>query len=230
MGEWRIHRTRMDQFIRPDLDLYPGFSGGALVGADGKLLGMNSSGLLTEKACYGCPSSTLSRIADEIASKGHVAHFSYIGLMMQPVQIPASLQKSIAAPVAVGLLVMHVEPGHPADIAGVLLGDILLEIDGTSFDDLDDVHEILDHKGAGHEVQATLIRGGQKNQTAIKIGTRPSATRTMANICIMSPSPFRQDWLQHSVAGERSIRVLGRAATFPVLRSLTCPKPRRILS
>ena len=42
----------------------------------------------------------------------------------------------------------------------------------------------------------------------------------MVNICIMSPSPVRQDWLQRSVAGERSIRVLGRAATFPVLRSL----------
>ena len=171
MGEWRVHRTRIDQFIRPDLDLYPGFSGGALVGADGKILGMNSSGLLRGKAVT-IPSSTLSRIADEIASKGHVAQ-PYIGLMMQPVQIPASLQKSIAAPVAIGLLVMHVEPGSPADIAGILLGDVLLEIDGASVDDLDDVHEILDRKGAGHEVQATLIRGGLKSQTAIKIGARP---------------------------------------------------------
>src|SRR5262245_31328220 len=40
MGEWQFGRTRFDQFIRPDLTLYPGFSGGALIGADGKILGM----------------------------------------------------------------------------------------------------------------------------------------------------------------------------------------------
>ena len=171
MGEWRIRRTQIDQFIRPDLDLYPGFSGGALVGADDKILGLNSSGLLRGKAIT-IPSSTLMRIGEEIASKGHVTQ-PYIGLVMQPVQIPEGLQKRIGTQVAIGLLVMQVEPGGPADNAGVLLGDVLLEIDGTPFDDLDDVHEVLDHKGSGHEVQATLIRGGQKNQTTIKIGARP---------------------------------------------------------
>src|SRR5262245_2046374 len=42
MGEWQYGRTRIDQFIRPDLTLYPGFSGGPLIGADGKILGMTT--------------------------------------------------------------------------------------------------------------------------------------------------------------------------------------------
>jgi S1-C subfamily serine protease len=170
MGEWRVHRTSIDQFIRPDLNLYPGFSGGALLSAGGKMLGLNTSGLLRGKPIT-IPSSTLTRVAEEIASKGHVAR-PYIGLVMQPVQIPESLQKEIGAHVSTGLLVMHVEAGGPADTAGILLGDVLLEIDGIAFGDLDDVHELLSRKGAGHEVQTTVIRGGRKIQTTIKIGAR----------------------------------------------------------
>jgi S1-C subfamily serine protease len=170
MGEWQVYRTRIDQFIRPDLNLYPGFSGGMLVGADVKMLGLNTSGLLRGKPIT-IPASTLTRIAEEIASKGHVTR-PYIGLAMQPVRIPEELQKSIGVSVAMGLMVMHVEPGGPAGSAGILLGDVLLDLDGTGFADLDDVHQVLDRKGAGHDIQATLIRAGQKTQVGIKIGTR----------------------------------------------------------
>src|SRR5688500_14291034 len=91
MGEWQIARTRIDQFIRPDLTLYPGFSGGALLGVGGKILGLNTSGLLRGKSIT-IPSSTVVRIAEEIAAKGHVVQ-PYIGVVMQPIQIPESLQK-----------------------------------------------------------------------------------------------------------------------------------------
>jgi S1-C subfamily serine protease len=172
MGEWQVGRTRIDQFIRPDLMLYPGFSGGALVGPGGNILGLNTSGLLRGKSMT-IPSSTLTRVADEIAAKGHVAQ-PYIGLVMQPVEIPGSLQKNAGADANTGLLVMHVEPGGPADQAGVLLGDILINIDGRSFEDLDGVHEELQRKGAGQEVQAKIIRGGQHIQMTIRIGERPA--------------------------------------------------------
>jgi S1-C subfamily serine protease len=171
MGEWQVGRTRIDQFIRPDLNLYPGFSGGALVGAGGNILGLNTSGLIRGKAIT-IPSSTLTRIAEEIADKGHVAR-PYIGLVMQPVEIPGSLQKKTGIDATAGLLVMHVEPGGPSDVAGALLGDILINIDGRSFEDLEDVHEELRRKGAGQEVQANILRGGQSIQIAIRVGERP---------------------------------------------------------
>ena len=171
MGEWQVARTRIDQFIRPDLNLYPGFSGGALVGAGGNILGLNTSGLIRGKFIT-IPSSTLTRIAEEIAAKGHVAQ-PYIGLVMQPVEIPGSLQKKAGVDATAGLLVMHVESRGPADVAGALLGDILVNIDGRSFEDLEDVHEELRRKGAGQEVQARVIRGGQSIQIAIRVGERP---------------------------------------------------------
>ena len=172
MGEWQVRRTRIDQFIRPDLNLYPGFSGGALLGADGTVLGLNTSGLLRGKPIT-IPSSTLARVAEEIAWKGHVTQ-PYVGLVMQPVQIPESLQKKAGVTATSGLLVMHVEPGGPADAAGILLGDILVEMDSRTFDDVEDLQDVLHAKGAGNEVQATVIRGGQKVQITIKIGTRAS--------------------------------------------------------
>jgi S1-C subfamily serine protease len=172
MGEWQVGRTRIDQFIRPDLNLYPGFSGGALVDSTGHVLGLNTSGLLRGKPIT-IPASTVSRVAEEIASRGHVAR-PYIGLVMQPVQIPESLQKKAGIDVAAGLLVMHVEPGGPADSGGVLLGDILLDMDGQAFSDLDDVYEALARKGAGQEVNTSLIRAGQRLQLTIRIGDRPS--------------------------------------------------------
>lgn len=172
MGEWQVARTRIDQFIRPDLNLHPGFSGGALVDASGSVVGLNTSGLLRGKPIT-IPSSTLSRIADEIAASGHVAQ-PYVGLAMQPVQIPESLQKKAGVNAGVGLLVMHVESGGPADAAGVLLGDILMAMDGQSFTDLDDINEALARKGVGQDVHTSLIRGGQQLSFTIRIGERPS--------------------------------------------------------
>jgi S1-C subfamily serine protease len=172
MGEWQVARTRIDQFIRPDLNLYAGFSGGALLDAAGSMLGLNTSGLLRGKPIT-IPSSTVSRIAEEIASTGHVAR-PYVGIVMQPVQIPESLQKKAGVNTGAGLLVMHVESAGPADAAGVLLGDILLDMDGRAFTDVDDVSEVLGQKGAGQEVQTSLIRGGQRLQLGIRVGNRPS--------------------------------------------------------
>jgi len=171
MGEWSVARTRIDQFIRPDLNLYPGFSGGVLVAADGTFLGLNTSGLLRGKPIT-IPSSTLTRIAEEIAAKGHVAQ-PYIGLVMQPVEIPATLQQKAGVNTASGLLVMHVEPGGPADGAGVLLGDILIYVDGNTLDDLDDIHQALSRKTIGQDLKVSYLRGGQKIEISFGVGERP---------------------------------------------------------
>jgi S1-C subfamily serine protease len=172
MGEYQVARSRIDQFIRPDLTLYPGFSGGALIDSTGSVLGLNTSGLLRGKPIT-IPSSTLTRIADALASSGHITR-PYVGLVMQAVQIPDSLQKKAGVNNGAGLLVMHVEAGGPADSAGVLLGDLLLDIDGRALVELDDVHESLGQKTAGQDVQADLIRAGQRLQLTIRIGERPS--------------------------------------------------------
>ena len=68
---------------------------------------------------------------------------------------------------------MHVEAGGPADNAGAILGDILVEIGGRAFDEVEDLQDVLSRSGIGQDVQATLIRGGAKLQIAIRVGERP---------------------------------------------------------
>jgi len=171
MGEWRSGRVHIDQFIRPDLNLLPGFSGGAVIGAGGKLIGMISGGLLRGRPVT-IPCSTLIRVAEELAAKGHVAS-PYIGIVMQPVQIPAPLQKQSGVSADSGLLVMHVESGAPADTAGVLLGDILIDLDGRGLGDIDDLQDMLRQRGVNQDVKASVIRGGARVELTIKIGERP---------------------------------------------------------
>jgi S1-C subfamily serine protease len=171
MGEWQFGRTRIDQFIRPDLTLYSGFSGGALVGANGKILGMTTSGVARGRPIT-IPSSTLTRIAEELSEKGHLKT-PYIGVVMQPVPIPESLQKTSGVTAATGLLAMHVEASGPADNAGILLGDVLVQLDEEPFDDLSDLQGIPRRSGVSQEVKAILIRGGQKVELTVKIGERP---------------------------------------------------------
>jgi S1-C subfamily serine protease len=69
---------------------------------------------------------------------------------------------------------MHVESAAPADQAGVLLGDVLVEMDGRAFSEVEDLSEVLGKKGIGQEVQTSLIRGGQRLQLAIRVAARPS--------------------------------------------------------
>jgi S1-C subfamily serine protease len=171
MGEWRAPGTRIDQFIRPDLTLYSGFSGGALIGPEGKILGMATAGLLRGKT-MAIPGSTLTRVAEELLASGHMTT-PYVGLVMQPISIPESLQKQSGVKAAGGLLVMHSEPGGPADKSGTLIGDILVDLDGHPANDIEDLQDVLRQRGVNQEVKDGLIRGGKKTHLPIKNGGRP---------------------------------------------------------
>src|SRR5262249_35732544 len=137
----------------------------------GGVLGMTTGGLLRGRPLT-IPASTLTRIGEELVSKGRVAT-PYVGLVMQPVQLPTSLQDKSGIKAATGLLVMHVEAGGPAHGGGVLLGDILVQMDHDGFEALEDLQNILTRRGINSDVDATIIRGGQKVELRIRIGERP---------------------------------------------------------
>src|SRR5437899_6368292 len=114
-GPWRTWRGgMMDRYIRLDLTLYPGSSGGAVVDTEGRTLGIATSGL-SRLAGLAVPLSTVNRVVDQLLTKGRIAR-GYLGVGLQPI--------------APGVIVLSVEPGGPADRAGVLLGDILVALNG----------------------------------------------------------------------------------------------------
>ncbi|MGC2695702.1 MAG: trypsin-like peptidase domain-containing protein [Candidatus Angelobacter sp.] len=159
----------LDQFIRPDLTLYPGFSGGPLVNSHGGFLGMNTAGL--HRSGITVPSSTVARVSAELLQKGRVDR-PYLGLAMQTVPLPESLRSRLNLSSGEGLLVVHVELESPAEKAGVLLGDLLLALDGKPMADTDSVQGILRAHKPEDQVDADFVRGGTLIEVKIKLSAR----------------------------------------------------------
>lgn len=173
-GEWRTWQGgRIDQFVRLDLAIYDGFSGSALVEGQGRVLGINTSGLARATA-LSIPAGTVDRVADELLSHGRVQR-GYLGLASQPVRIPDSLRQALDPSPDLGLVVVNVEPGGPADQAGVLLGDVLIALDGAAVRDPADVLTTLGPERVGKPLRARLLRGGQPITVSITVGRRPQA-------------------------------------------------------
>jgi S1-C subfamily serine protease len=172
-GEWEPRRGgRLDQHIRLDLELYPGFSGGPLVNAQGKVAGVNTRGLSRGRAVT-IPLATVNRVVKELLEKGHIAR-PYLGLAMQPVAVPESLKSKLSSPVNSALLVVHVESSGPADKAGILLGDLVTELQGKSIEDTGDIQHLLGTTKVGDTVLATVLRGGLPVKVSITLADRPT--------------------------------------------------------
>jgi len=170
-GPWRTRRGGdLDQFVRPDLTLYPGFSGGPLLNSQGDFVGINTAGL--HRSGITIPASTVTRVSGELSEKGRVER-PYLGLAMQAATLPESLRGKLNLTSEEGLLVVHVEPGSPAEKAGLLLGDTLVELEGTAVADTDGVQDVLRSHAIGSEVEARFIRGGAVTKTRLKLAARP---------------------------------------------------------
>ena len=162
-GPWRTWRGgRLDRYIRLDLTLYPGSSGGVVVNTAGETIGIATSAL-SRIAGLAIPASTIDRVVDEILQRGRVAR-GYLGVGLQPVELPDRHK---------GLIVLSLAPDGPAAKAGVLIGDILLSLGGTAVDDTDDIQGVLESHGVGQSVNAGVLRGGVSRDIAIAIGERP---------------------------------------------------------
>jgi S1-C subfamily serine protease len=171
-GQWEPRRGgRLDQHIRLALELYPGFSGGPLVNAQGQVAGINTRGLSRGRAVT-IPLATVNRVADELLEKGHIAR-PYLGLAMQPVALPESLRGKLGVSANSALLVVHVEPSGPADKTGILLGDVLTELQGKAVEDTGDIQQLLGSATVGDTVQATVLRGGTPVKLSITLTERP---------------------------------------------------------
>ncbi len=171
-GPWRTWSGgQIDQLIRPDLTLYPGFSGGALIDAQGQVVGIATSGL-SRSLNLAIPTSTVNRVVDQLLSGGRIAR-GYLGLAMQPVQIPDSLKSALSITNQTGLIVVHVEIGGPGEQAGMLVGDIVLTLNGTPMVDTNDVQSVLDPERVGQALPAQVIRGGQLKDLSLTVGERP---------------------------------------------------------
>jgi serine protease DegQ len=174
-GTWRTwHGGRVDQFVRPSLQLYPGASGGALVNAAGQVIGINTDA--PRRMALTIPTATVNRVVNQLLQTGRVAR-GYLGVGMQPVRLPELLTRSLDLPNESGVLIMSVESGSPAEQAGMLIGDIVVKLAEIPVGDVSEIHALLDAEQVGQPLAAQVIRGGQLTMLSIIVGDRPARER-----------------------------------------------------
>ncbi len=170
-GSWRTWGgSRIDQFIRLDLSIYPGFSGGALVDARGRVAGIITSG--PRNSVMAIPAATVNRVVEQLSSKGRITR-GFLGLGMQPVRLPDALKQSLNLEGHGGVIIVEVKHGGPADRAGALIGDVLVELDGRAIGEPGDVQAALDPEQVGKTVKAKFVRAGARIELSIVVGERP---------------------------------------------------------
>jgi len=170
-GAWRTWRGgRIDRFISLDLSLYPGFSGGPLVDAGGRVLGVNTSAL-SRRYDLAIPRSTVDRVIEQILS-GQRRGRGYLGVGMQPVRLSDSLRRAAGLDATGGAIVVAVEPEGPAEKAGVYIGDIIIGFDGATVEDTDDVLAQLGSDRVGASLPVRVVRGGKVLELNVTIGER----------------------------------------------------------
>lgn len=171
-GPWRTWRGgQLDAFVRLDGGLHPGFSGAALANVRGQVMGICTSAL-ARGAGMVIPGVTVERVADELLAKGRVSR-GYLGIGTQQVNLSDAWVEKMSLSSSHGLLVNSLAPGGPAEQAGVLLGDVLVELDGKPCRDVDDVHTALGSGSIGQQLKIALIRGGARIECSVTVGERP---------------------------------------------------------
>lgn len=167
--DYRTHEGgKIDRWLESDIDLPHGFSGGVLIDAQGRALGMNDSAIARGRSAV-IPAATVQRVVESLLTKGQVQR-GFLGIGSHPVQLPPKLAK-IAAQEA-GLIIVSVQPDGPADQAGVLLGDVLLALDGRAVTEVGGLLGLLDEERIGKSATLKILRAGEIREIAMKVGAK----------------------------------------------------------
>ena len=168
-GPWRTREGgRLDTYLRPEITMYPGFSGGPLVVAGSKFAGLNTSGLLHHADTTIC-AQTLKRIVETLVTHGRIPR-GYLGVGVQPVRISAA--QAGAAGSETGLMVMSVEENSPAESAGVRQGDILVALGEYTTAAVGDLRQALSSTDAEGVVNLRVIRSNEIVELPAKLELR----------------------------------------------------------
>lgn len=168
-GSWQsMQGGKIDQYIGLDLRFDRHLEGGALLSADGALIGMIAAG--PRHTHLAIPTATIERVAAVLEAKGRVAR-GYLGAGLQPVHVEAAPG---TAEKRTGVMVVSVDANGPAAAAGLKQGDIVLAWNGDAISSMRDVMHRLSPETVGNAVDLSLSRAGQPAAARLTIGERPT--------------------------------------------------------
>ncbi len=151
-------------WIQADIHLAPGNSGGPLADAHGRVVGINS--MVAGGLAFAVPSNAVERFLNSGGKR------PMLGVTLRGVSVP------LAGARVFGLLVLEVLAGSPAEAAGIMIGDVLIGVDGQPLGSSEELSRALRHVRTGHRLPTDLIRGGQR--IACDVAVSDSISKTEA--------------------------------------------------
>ena len=173
---------QFQHFIQTDAAINPGNSGGPLLNMNGEVIGVNTA-IFTQSAGYqgigfAMPSNTVVSVYNDLISPSHKVIRGSIGIQFRP-NLPGAVNRVYGF--KNGVLVQQVQPGGPADKAGLKPGDIITQVDGRPIKDGDDlVNEIASRK-PGSTIRLGFVRDGKPTDTTVTIGDRDKVFAELNN-------------------------------------------------
>jgi len=157
----------IEDIIQTDAALNPGNSGGPLVTSRGEVVGVNTAMILPAQGlCFAIPSKIAGFVASRLVRDGKIRR-SYIGVVGQNAPVPRKAAVALGIGRETGVLVVSVEEGSPAQVAGIAGGDYILEMDGRPVASVDDLHRILTEEKINASSVVTVLRKAGRADIAI---------------------------------------------------------------
>jgi S1-C subfamily serine protease len=176
-GPLRTGRTtQLDRVLRINQAPHGALVGGALVDGNARVLGV-ITGSDIRRTTVVIPAALAWEIGTRIVAQGGTRQ-GYLGVSSMPVRLPE--RQRAGRTQSRGLLVMNVAAGAPAEAAGVLVGDVIVALDGTTVEDPEALVMLL--RAERRPVSAlTVIRGSELRELSVTIGDRPAPGRRREN-------------------------------------------------
>ncbi|MBS3908342.1 MAG: trypsin-like peptidase domain-containing protein [Actinobacteria bacterium] len=186
-GQFKIRNV-----VQTDAAVNPGNSGGPLIDATGKVIGVNSqiaarSGDFAGVA-FAVPSNTVRDITAQLEDEGRASH-PWVGI--SGIEINKEFADLMKLPVDRGVLIVRVFQGSPAAVAGIkggdkrlitsqgeiiIGGDVVTKIDGVTIATMDELVGIVRDNKVGETIELEIYRGGKKESLSLKLGELPQST------------------------------------------------------
>ncbi len=171
-GPWQSRRGgRIDRLVRLDMRLGAGGEGGIVVDGEGALIGMALLG--PRRRPLVIPAATIEQVAPRLLAEGRIPR-GYLGVGLHPIRLDDALAAVHALPDRRASMVVSVDPEGPARKAGVLVGDVIVELDGESVPGLRSLLGRLTPESVGQVAELKLLRAGQIAIAKVAIAARPS--------------------------------------------------------
>jgi S1-C subfamily serine protease len=168
----------IEDVIQTDAALNPGNSGGALVDADGAVIGINTAIIGgAQGICFAVPSNTAKTVIPDLMRNGRVAR-GWFGIGGQTQELSRALVRRLGLDVESGVLVVAVSGGGPAEAAGLRVGDVVLKLDRFPTPSVDAVHKLLTRDRIGRRVTLDVLRDGSRVKLDLSVTERPGERRS----------------------------------------------------